>query len=177
MLCELLIVHIVMADLLKQQSFGWRREVKNDTGQIKTDLHDILSCNIHVTDMITENAPFHFIISHTKYKFNPVDFPWIHSHTLTLLIITMTLTAAALILCHTIYWNFYRGRLSDSTTLCRAVGCVWDIPCGMQIIIHSVLSYCQHDITVTPSNDKEVCRYYGKSRAVFNRKAISLTEM
>ena len=100
------IVHIVMADLLKQQSFGWRREVKKDTGQIKTDLHGILSCKIHVTDIITENAPFQFIISQTKYKFNSADYSWTHSHTQTLLIITMTLTAAALILCHTIYCSF-----------------------------------------------------------------------
>jgi hypothetical protein len=37
MLCELLIVHIVMADLLKQKTFGWSREAKNDADQMKTD--------------------------------------------------------------------------------------------------------------------------------------------
>ena len=90
------------------------------------------------TNILSQNIPLQYVISHTKYKFNSADSPWTRSHTQTLLIITMTLTTAALILCHTIYWNFYKGRLSDGTTLCRTVGYVWNIVCG---ILYSVVNY------------------------------------
>ena len=42
----------------------------------------------------------------TQYKFHSANCPCPHSHILTLLIVTMTLTAAAINLCHTVYWNF-----------------------------------------------------------------------
>jgi hypothetical protein len=60
---------------------------------------------------------------------------------LKLLIIKMTLTAAALNLCHTVNWNFYRTRLPDGTPLCRKVCSVCNIVFG---ILYSAVNYSQY---------------------------------
>jgi hypothetical protein len=92
-------------------------------------------CNFRVSNYVTEiispNPPFQYIISHTKYKFNSADCPWTHSCILTLLFITMTLTTTTINLCHTVYCNFKRGCLPCGTPLYRKFVYVWNVVFGI----------------------------------------------
>ena len=45
-------------------------------------------------------------IPNTQYKFSSADCPSTHNPIQTILIATMTLTAAVLHLCHKVCWNF-----------------------------------------------------------------------
>jgi hypothetical protein len=61
-------------------------------------------CNFRVSNYVTEiispNPQFQYIISHTEYKLKSADCPRMHRCILTLLFITMTLITATLNLCH-----------------------------------------------------------------------------